>query len=512
MTAKGVKSFILNYRASGKELRQIGEELGVDYILEGTIRWDKTGDAHRVRINPHLIKVSDDFLLWAGNYERAMTQVFVVQSDIASRIAEALDVTLLEGERRSIERAPTDHLEAYQAYLRGRDVTWKSSVSEESIKLGIQMYLRAVELDPGFSISFAALSRAHSGMYHFGYDRSQERLKRAQVAVDRALELEPQLPEAHLAMAYYHYWGHRDHEKALAELAIAEKKLPHDGRVLEAIGFIWRRQGKFADAAGRLRDAFALSPRDAVLSQQMATTYMYMRKYAEAELFFDITVSLAPDEQYAYANRAANYRISVGDLAGARAVLESMPRRSGDTWRWIEQWWYERDYDAILEFASLAPEQMIWKQDWAWPLVLQAAHAHALKNQPELAREAYDAARIILERELAQRPDDYRIHSSLGLAYAGLGRTDEAIEAGRRGVELCPVSDDALVGPVRVKTLSIIYTMSGDYDAAVRELDNLLSIPSAVSVPILRLDPWCDPLRELPPFQELLEKHTDDGS
>jgi len=500
----------IRYKDSDLPLRKIGEELGVDYILEGTIRWDRTGEKQLVRITPQLIRVSDDRLLWAGNYERAMTQVFVVQTDIASRIAVALGVTLLDDERRSIERAPTGHMEAYQAYLRGREITWASSVSQGNIELGIQMYERAVELDPGFALSYAALSRAHSGMYHFGYDRSEGRLARARAAADRALELEPRLPEARLAMAYYYYWGRRDHERALEELAIAGKIAPNDARVLEAIGFVRRRQGNFAAAAKRLEEAYRLNPRDALLTHQMASTYMYLRRYGDADAYYDTTITLAPDAQYAYANRAENYRAWTGNLLRSREILERMPRAAGDTWRWVDQWWFERDYDAIVEFASVAPEEMMWRQDWALPHALLCAFAYTHQKKPALAQVAYKKASAVLEKELANNPEDYRLHSSLGLSYAGLGRAQPAIASGRRGVELCPVAEDALVCPLRVKDLAVIYVMCGEFDAAVKEIEFLLSNLSLLSVPLVRMDPWWDPLRDHPGFRALVS--APDGS
>jgi serine/threonine protein kinase len=216
------------YKNTDKGLPEIGQELGVEYVLEGTIRWDKRGESEKVRITPQLISVSDDFHLWAENYEREIEEIFAVQADIASKIANALDITLLASERRTLEARPTENLDAYRAYLRGVDYIWYGDEREENVRIGIQLLERAVNLDPDFALSYAVLAEAHAFMYHYGYDRSEERLSQAKAAVDKALDLQPELPEAHLALARYYYNGYRDYDRAQEELTIAERGLPND--------------------------------------------------------------------------------------------------------------------------------------------------------------------------------------------------------------------------------------------------------------------------------------------
>jgi serine/threonine-protein kinase len=370
-----------------------------------------------------------------------------------------------------------------------------------------------VELDPEFALSYAALSETHSGMHHFGNDRTEERLSRAKAAVDRALELQPNLPEAHLAFAYYHYWGRRDYERALEELAIAERGLPNDVRILEATANIWRRQGKFEAAVDRRKRVFELSPQDAELPAAIGYTYRLLRRHAEADRYFDLSISLAPDQQVSYEYKAYNYISWLGDTKRARDVLEKMPGKHRDVQEpSLYLWRLERNYQAILDFVSSDPRPIIWWQGSAFPPALLAARAHQLMGEPELAHASYDSARPILEKELDSHPDDHRIYSALGLAYAGLGRKDEAIREGKRGVDLYPVSKDPLIGPYRVWDLAEIYTALGEYDAALDELEYLLSIPSYMSVPWLRLDPIWDPLRDHPRYQALLEKYAIEGS
>jgi tetratricopeptide (TPR) repeat protein len=329
--------------------------------------------------------------------------------------------------------------------------------------------------------------------------------------VEKALELQPELPDAHLAFAYYYYWGYRDYERALEELAIAEKGLPNNSLVLAARAFIWRRQGRFEEAASSLKAAFELSPQDARLPRAIAETYRITRRRAEADRHYDLSISLSPDQQVSYGFKAYNYIGWLGDTKRALEVLEKMPgdRRSVQEWS-LDPWRLERNYEAILGFASTDPRPIIWRQDDAWPPSLFAAGAYRLMGEWESAHASYDSARIVLEKEITAHQDDYRLHSALGIAYAGLGRKDEAIREGKRGVELYPVSKDALDGTNGVRGLALIYTMVGEYDAAVAQIEYLLSIPSWISYHDLHLDPRWDPLREQPRFQALLEKYRVD--
>jgi serine/threonine-protein kinase len=499
------------YKNTDKGLPEIGEELGVQYVLEGTIRWDKRGESEKVRITPQLIDVSDDFHLWAENYEREIEEIFAVQADIASQIANALDITLLASERRTVEARPTENLDAYRAYLRGVEYTWHSDELQDNVRLAIQLFERAVNLDPEFALSYAVLSEAHALMYHYGYDRSEERLSQARAAVDKAFELQPELPEAHLAFARYYYNGYRNYERALEELAIAERGLPNDERILRLTGYILRRQGKLEAAVDRFKKAFELSPQDNKIANNIGVTYAYLRKYAEAVRYLDLSISLAPDQADAYENKAYSYIFWLGDTKRARDVFEEIPGES----RYVQQlsltlWRLERDYRAVLDFASSVSEPIVFWYGYASPTALLAARAHRLMGEPELAHASFDLARATLEEELEAHPDDHRFHSALGYAYAGLGRKDDAIREGRRGVDLFPVSKDALVGARRVQDLAVIYTWVGEYDAALDEIEYLLSIPAWFSVHALRLDPDFDPLRDHPRYQELLEKYAID--
>ena len=495
----------MQYKRTTKNIRQIAKELGVDYILEGSIRWDKSGDTSRVRILPQLIRVSDDTHLWVETYERPMTSIFALQTEIASQIAETMDFALRQSENAALRSLPTNNLDAYQAYLRGMDFKWRGYHVRENCQLAVQMFQRAVILDSTFALAYAELARALSGMFHNGWDRTPERCSQSKEAADRAIALQPDLPNSHIAQGYYYYWCRRDYESALRELALAEVVLPNDPEVLAAQGYILRRQGDFRGAAEKLERAFVVAPRDHKLASELGGTYWRFREYSDGEKFLNQAISLAPDAAWNYTDKVSLYYSWRADTAMARATLEMFPNQNNEEIRWDWFWLhvYERNYPAALGQLGLMPP------DSSWSKTQLAGMIYDLAGDSGRARACYDSSLVILKRTVKELPDDPfgEIHSSLGLAYAGLGRKDDAIREGKRGVELFPVSRDALDGVDRLKNLSEIYIRVGEYDAALDVIDQLLSIPGRFSIPLLRLDPRYDPLRKLPRYQKLLEKY-----
>jgi len=497
------------YKHTTKNLREIARELGVGYVLEGTILWDKSRDTSHVRILPQLIRVSDDTHLWAETYERPLTGIFALQADIASRIADAMNITLLGSEHAALEAMPTRNLDAYQAYLRGVDCERGADFGlREKVSSAVRMFQRAVELDSTFALAYAHMAHAHAGMFHYGFDPTPERLAQARVAADRALALRQDLPWVHWALCYYYYWGHRDYDRAVEEITLAEVGLPDDPEILSTKAYIWRRQGKLKAAVEQMQKAFVLDPRNAALTFTIGETFMQGREYGSADKFFDRTISLSPDELTGYLLKVQNRLAWRADTAMSRAVLVSIPKPDEEAvrLRWFLLNLLERDYSkALTQLTSLPPlpepDQMHFV-----PRAQFAGMVYYYMNDRDRAHACFDSARVILGKQLKERPDDHRIHSSLGVVYAGLGRKEDAIREGKLGVELFPVKKDAYIGPARVEDLALVYLMVGEYDAALDQIEYLLSIPSWVSVSLLRLDPRYDPLRNLPRFQKLLQQ------
>ncbi|MBW8041556.1 MAG: protein kinase [Planctomycetes bacterium] len=501
----------MQYKKREKSARVIGKELGVDYILEGTVQRERPSDPNsRVRIIPQLIRVRDDTHVWAETYDNDMSEVFRVQSDVAEQVAQALDITLLKPERLALASEPTKNLEAWDYYLRGNEY-FHRSFEKSDYSIAIQMFDRAVELDTRFALAYAQLSRAHLYMYWLFYDHTEERLAMAKGALDKVLELAPDLLEAHLALGHYYYHGHMDYDRALDQFEIARKRQPNNSEVTTFIGYVQRRQGKFQEAVVTLKRASELNPLSNLLAGGVGATFMVLRKYAEAERYFERSISLAPDAPGAYNGKAWLYLRWDGSTKRARAVLAEAVQNIKlaenapiiNTLVNIDV--FDGNYQEALDRLSLKSED-IDDHDYFIPNALRYALIYGYMNNKEPAKKYYEEARSILESKFEEQPEDARFHSSLGIAYAGLGRKEDALREGKLAVELLPVSKEAWRGLHPVEALAQIYAMVGEFDAAIEKLEYLLSIPSETSIPLLRLDPTWAPLRDHRRFKKLLEE------
>jgi serine/threonine-protein kinase len=498
------------YENTSKTIREIGRELGTDYVLEGTIQWDRSQEPGRVRIKPRLVRVADDTQLWSDGYEREVTEIFGLQAEIATRIAEALDLTLAQAEHRALGSRPTGNIAAYQAYLQGMKQLNAPGFSRESFELGVQMFERAVALDPDFALAEARLASMNARIFHYGFDRSDERLARARTAADRALALQPELPEAHLALGHYYYWGERDYPRALEALDEAHALAPGNSEIMLAQAYVKRRQGDFAATVELFERERVLNPRDPNAVVGLGETQATLRRYAEAERAYRRAIDLAPDDPYPYTELALVYLKWRGDAVAARAILREMPpTESSEACRvgyLVEL--LARDYDAALEQLDSCPGEVMEAGAFYRPAALDAGLTRLLMGQPDAARASLAEARSLLADRLAQTPDDPRLHASLGLALAGLGEPAPAVRHGRRAVTLNPLSRDALEAPVPIIDLAQILVLTGAHARAIAQLDSALSIPSILSTAWLETDPRWDPIRGEAAFAALLAAHA----
>jgi len=497
------------YKKREKTTQQIADELQVDYILEGTVQRERPSDpTSRVRIIPQLIKASNDTHVWAQPYDNDMSEVFRMQSDLAEQVAQGLNITLVEHERLSLRSRPTENIEAYDYFLRGNEYVHRGEL-ENDFKIAIQMYERAVELDPKFALAYAQLSWAHALMYWMYYDRTDQRLAMAKKAVDRALQLAPDSPETHLALGRYYYHGYSDWNRALEEFAIARQSQPNNSDLLLFIGAVQRRQGKFEEALANIKRASELDPLSNHLTLELGGMFMFMRNYPEALRYLNRAISLAPDMPDPYVGKATLYLCWEGSTEKARAVVEEAlknirsPGESAIVDLLITLDVYEGNYQKALDRLSLKSEDSD-HHFFFIPRAIRCAGIYGYMNENELAKKYYDEGRSILESKIKERPEDARFHSTLGIAYAGLGRKEDAIREGKLAVELLPVNMDTLRGVYRAKDLVQIYVMVGEFDIAMDQIESLLSKPSGLSIPLLRLDPVWAPLREQPRFKKLV--------
>jgi TolB-like protein/Flp pilus assembly protein TadD len=510
------RTSVVQYDRTGKTIRQIGEDLGVDFILEGTVRWDHRPDRFsRIRITPQLIRVNDGTHLWANNYEHELVDVFAVQAEIAKKIIEQLGVTLLDRQRSRLEARPTDNLDAYQAYLRGVDYRQHMAFSDENKLLAEKMFARAVELDSNFALAHAELSIVLSYMY-YGRGGSTDRMTAAKASWEKALSLDPDLPEAHLARAAYLYRCLGDFDSALEQIETAGRIRPNDPRVLSYRASALNLMGDFEGSLQARLQAVELDPLNADLLMEIAYLHMLFREYDQADRFWDRCLALAPEYSGTYEIKAKNCWLWHGDARKARAVLDRMPETPQSTdplWvfgNMYTQELYERDYEAaVARTVSLPIQGDIYDGDLyeQKPISHFLGLVYYLMGDSVSAKEHFEVARAQLEAEIERRPDNSRFHSALGIACAALGRGGDAIREGELGVELSS-HDHPYTRGTRVEDLAFIYVLTGDYDAAFDRIEQVLSTPAFFSVGLLTLDPKWDPLRRHPRYAEIVAKYS----
>jgi serine/threonine-protein kinase len=497
------------YRETDKSLKQVGDELGVDYILEGSVRWEKSpAGSSRVRVTPQLIRVSDDRHLWAGRFDETLEEVFQVQSRIAEQVAGALDLALQRPAQEALAAKPTEDLRAYDFYLRGNHF-FDRAADPEALRSAEEMYTRAAALDPAFALAFARLARTHISQFHFT-DRTKARIAKARSAVDSALRLQPDLPEAHLALGQIHYWGELDYDAALREFRRAHAGDPGNGDIAWARGLVERRLGHWDRSLADLRRSVELDPRSTIKTMDLFEVHLRRRDYAEAERYLRRALDLEPNSP-AYIYRVLLVVARDGNLEAAADALQEGIRRAGaDAMAvWASQFdlgaalWANLDSSAqaAMDRLSFAP----FGADSA-AYYLARGRAGRYRGDSRTATAYFDSAATVLASGARARPEDPTLHAELGYAYAGLGRRGPAMREAQRAVELRPASKDTWFGVDMVRNLAVVYATLGQADSAVKQLRLLLSVPSWVSVPGLRVDPTWDPIRADPGFQALLKR------
>ena len=505
----------IGYDQKGKTVKQIGNDLGVDYVLEGSVRWERgSGRESRVRITPQLIRVADDTHIWSARYERVLADVFAIQSDVAESAVKAMGVTMLPREQTALKEISTNDLEAYDLYLRGKEIETRGSAKAD-IEGALQMYQAAVAHDPRFAQAFAGVAKMNLSMHWEYYDRSQERLAKAREAAERAVELRPDLTETHIALGFYYYWGMLNYPQALAEFAAALKIKPSSAEALEGIGYVLRRQGRWGEAAEKLGKAAELDPKNANRLFNFGFACALAGRYADAEGAYARTLTLNPRWNQVYSERSWTQLLWHGDADKAQAILEEASRVAGftDDADYLAEIQFlvalaRRDYQGELRRLQAETRGAIDNQDGYWPIPLLIGQVHRLAGQHDLAYRSFETSRLELEQKVRQHPDDHRLHSSLGIAYAGLSRKDDAVREARLGCELMPASKDALRAIQRVQDLAVVYTMVSMKSEAIAALEDLLSRSGWFTASVLRLDSRWDPLRGDPRFQSLLKKYN----
>jgi non-specific serine/threonine protein kinase len=503
------RTSVMQYKGTRKPMREIGSELGADHILEGTVRWGKSkGGGSRVRITPQLIKVADDTHLWSDRYDRELEDIFEVQSEIAEQVIEQLNVTLVAPERAAINARPTENLEAYNAYLRGKEYANRPSYVRRNFELALQMFARAAELDHKFALAWAGLGLAHSDIYHHGYDRTDDRKGQAEQAVARALELQPDTAEVRLAHGLFLYRCHSDYDGALEEFERASASAPNSSELWLYIGAVRRRRGQFVEGLECLERAYELDPLSSTLPSEIGGTLTMLHRFEQADRCFERIIATAPDQVLAYLFRCNNFISWKGDLEAAREALEKLPRETANDPNVLfflhRQLLFERRFAEALRLVDSTRLEMMVTQMRVDPKPLLRAQILSLLGKGDESRAAHQTALHILQEAIQARAGDSRYHMALGRTYAGLDRKDEAIASGQRATELLPVSRDAIQGTMALYEMAAIYVGVDEPGRACELLEQILSRPSWFTRTFVQLDPRLAPLRGYPRFETLM--------
>jgi len=498
------------YRETKKSTTVIGNELNVNYLVEGSI--GKEGD--NIKVWVYLIDAKADKQLWSNEYLGEIKQFFSLQSKIATDIASVLKTVLSPDEIKKIEKRPTESPDALNYYLQGNFYYWKGNNSGDN-NTAIKLYEKAIGFDPEFALAYTGIALCLLDQYWSYRDHSENVLIDSKRAIDKAFELDPNLPEAHIALGVYYYYGYLKYAEALEQFELALKVQPKTSEVIWWSAAVNRRLGNWEIAKSGFGKASELDPRSPYLAEEVAETYELLRDYTKAEEYYNMSIMLYPDYTFSYFRFSRMLLSWKGDTQKARKILENAASNNKasisdstiiETRILIDI--YDRDYEEALKDLSYLKSEVIQTQFYFRPKYLYYATVYSLMDKPDLKHACYDSLRIYLETRLKNIPDDQRMLSSLGIAYAGLGLNDKAVNAGEKAVKLLPVSKDAYRGVSLVEDLALIYVMVGKYDLAIEQIKYLLTIPSFLSTRILELDPRWAPLKNHPEFKKILEKYS----
>ena len=503
------RTSVLPYRGKASNVREIGKALGVATILEGSVR--RIGN--RVRVNVQLINADTDEHIWAEDYDRDLTDVFAIQTDLSQKIANELRAKLSPSEKAQMTRKPTENGEAYLAFVQGHNLSCAFE-DFEKLKQGEQLFERAIELDPNFALAMARYSQLESWILH-NNERTVERRQKARTLANRALQLQPELPEAHLALGFSYYYGDNNFAAALKEFEIAQRGLPNESEVYLAIGAIQRRQGKWSESRASLEKAVSLNPKDMWSLQNLSFNYAMLRNYDAAIKTIDRALAVDPTALEPLEVKSKLAIAGSGDFSFAEKAFESVKSLPLTTEQKIKVaggranvFLLERKYNEGLQTAEGLPDDglAILSGGLCTKYYLIGFARKSLQDDNG-ARAAFLKAKSAAEQQLKRSPDAADLHIQLAKVLAYLGERDSALAEAQRATELQPESKDAFGGPEITAGVAEMYAILGESDRAIEILDGLLSRPSSITLQVLNLNPIWDPLRSDPRFQALLTKY-----
>jgi TolB-like protein/Tfp pilus assembly protein PilF len=502
------RTSVMEYRDK-RNVRQIGNDLRVSYVLEGSIGRIGT----RFHMNAQLIDTRTDTHVWVEQYDRDLNELFAIQSEIVQKIAGQLHAKISPAEKLTIEREPTGDLVAFELYSRAISLSPTSrSPTADSGQQAIDLLNQAVARDPSFFEAYCALALAHDQLYFFGHDHTPARLASAEAAIQEAFRIRPNAGEAHYARAYHLYNGYLDYDGALAELEVARQTLPNDPRIFRLTGYIQKRQGHWEGGTRYLERALELDPRNLTTLHNLGDSYGSLRRYAEQKSNFDRILAIEPNNLMAKAERAfveMNWKANTGPL---RQLIDDVRATNPAAMPQIAPWWlkcavYERDVAAAREALLAFDEGPLGVDAVHFPRAFAEGDIARMANDEHNAQLAFAAAHAEQAKTVVAQPDYGPAWCVLGVIDAALGRKEDALREGRRAVELLPVERDSVNGLHMIEYLAMIAAWVGEKDLACEQLAKAIRYPmypSTVSYGELKLMPCWDALRGEPCFEKIV--------
>jgi TolB-like protein/tetratricopeptide (TPR) repeat protein len=504
------RTSVMEYRGK-RNVRQIGDALRVSHVLEGSAR--RSGD--RIHLNAQLIDTRTDTHVWVEQYDRDVNDLFTVQSEIAQKVAQHLHAKLSASEQASVEERPTQDLVAYDFYVRAVSMIYNAQVPDQSLGLDTEKSLseavdllnKAVARDPNFFLAYCQLAFAHDLI-----GDTPERLALAKSAIDSAFRLRPDSGEAHLALAWHLYWGYLDYDRARAELARAQQSLPNNPRVYELAGSMDRSQRRWVDATHNLERACELDPRNFPYLVNLGSTYLWLHDYDQHAKIMDRIVALLPERRRERIFRASVEVYRRADTGPWRAEIEKIltneagsekdPFMAGQRYTLAL---YDRDWDTASSLAPVLSQKN--SLEWSFPQLgrdFWVGVVARLKGDETSARAAFIRARAQQKEEIRGHPDDVTLLADLGLIDAGLGKKEEALNEGRRAMELGSSVKNSFTEPYVKICFAIICAWTGERELALGQLEALTKTPGSHTYGNFRLSPMWDPLRGDPRFEKIV--------
>ena len=503
------------YKSKPEDLKTVARQLGVATVLEGSVQ--KAGD--RVRVNVQLIDARSDMHLWAKSYDRDLKDIFAVESGVAQEIADTLQAKLSPSQANALTAAPTRDTEAYDLFLKGeyQERQAESTENVEFFDRAETFYRQALARDPNFALAYARLANSRLNRHWFSNRLTSAQLDEVKSDIERALAIAPDSPDAQLALALFHYWGHRDYDSALRATDRAVELQPSNAISRQLRAAIYRRRGEWRRSLAEFERALELDPRDAGIPTEMGNAYLFLRRWNEAERALGRALALDPQNINAAYHLAQTYTNSTGDIQRARRASEGVQGAKGQVSPYgilISQMIREDVYLDVLE-RHFPDALRAWDEvpgnfrDERLRQLKARVGIQVLAGQNVAAKSECDQARVLLEAQLAERrPSDHTSASEVAWIYVCLGRNADALRIAREAAESMPIEKDALVGTYFLLGLAQIEAHTGQPEEAVKILRQLLTIPAGeyISVARLKIDPVWDPIRNDPGFQKLLSE------